>query len=72
MKTLLVTCVGLNHNTSPVEEREQLAFASHELPEALASLNERLGGAALLSTCNRTELYTTAPARRGRCADRAC
>jgi glutamyl-tRNA reductase len=61
LKTLLVTCVGLNHNTSPVEERERLAFASHELPDALASLNERLPGAALLSTCNRTELYTAAP-----------
>ena len=23
----VVTCVGLNHQTSPVEEREQLAFS---------------------------------------------
>jgi glutamyl-tRNA reductase len=55
----VVTCVGLNHQTSPVEEREQLAFAPGELPEALAALGEALGGAVLLSTCNRTELYAT-------------
>jgi glutamyl-tRNA reductase len=63
--TGLLTCVGLNHNTSPVEEREQLAFTSAELSDALLSLAERLPGAALLSTCNRTELYTLAPAGEG-------
>jgi glutamyl-tRNA reductase len=57
----VVTCAGLNHQTSPVEEREQLAFAADELPEAVAGLGEALGGAVLLSTCNRTELYATLP-----------
>lgn len=65
MKTALVTCVGINHNTSPVEERERLAFTKAELHEALTSLGERLNGAAILSTCNRTELYTTAKAGEG-------
>jgi glutamyl-tRNA reductase len=55
----VVTCVGLNHQTSPVEEREQLAFSPEELPQALGGLSEALGGAVLLSTCNRTELYAT-------------
>jgi glutamyl-tRNA reductase len=55
----VVTCVGLNHQTSPVEEREQLAFSADELPRALGGLSEALGGAILLSTCNRTELYAT-------------
>ena len=54
-----VTCVGLNHLTSPVEEREGLAFSPTELPPALGRLSQRLHGAVLLSTCNRTELYTT-------------
>jgi glutamyl-tRNA reductase len=55
-----VTCVGLNHITSPVEEREKLAFTVSELPAALASLRDALGGGvAIVSTCNRTELYTT-------------
>jgi len=61
MKSAVLTCVGLNHNTSPVEEREALAFSPGEFPAALATLRESLGGAALLSTCNRTELYTAAP-----------
>ncbi|HVP04761.1 MAG TPA: glutamyl-tRNA reductase [Dehalococcoidia bacterium] len=61
MKSRVVTCVGLNHHTSPIEEREKLAFTSAELAEALAALKEKLAGAAILSTCNRTELYTAAP-----------
>lgn len=59
------TCVGLNHNTSPVEERERLAFTRAETLDALQRLDERLAGVALLSTCNRTELYTTLEAGRG-------
>src|SRR6058998_2062972 len=59
---LVITCVGLNHLTSPVEERERLAFTSDELHAAVASLGESLHCAVLLSTCNRTELYTLAPA----------
>jgi glutamyl-tRNA reductase len=60
MKSLLVTCAGLNHLTSPVEEREKLAFRPDELPAALRRLAGEMHGAVLLSTCNRTELYTTA------------
>jgi glutamyl-tRNA reductase len=51
--------LGLNHKTAPVELRERLAFTPQTLPEALGSLS-RLPGvteAAILSTCNRTELY---------------
>src|SRR2546428_3234685 len=58
--SLVITCVGLNHLTSPVQERERLAFSSAELHAAVASLGESLHGAVLLSTCNRTELYTLA------------
>jgi glutamyl-tRNA reductase len=56
---LVVTCVGLNHRTAPLAEREKLAFSAEELPAALARLHDELGGAVVLSTCNRTELYTT-------------
>ncbi len=65
MKSTVVTCVGLNHHTSPVEERELLAFTAAELKDALLSLGQRLSGAAIVSTCNRTELYTMAPAGQG-------
>jgi glutamyl-tRNA reductase len=59
MTTPVFTCVGLNHNTAPVEERERLAFTRTEAVAALQQLKEEFGGVALLSTCNRTELYTT-------------
>ena len=56
------TCVGLSHRTAAVEEREKLAFSPQELPGALCGIGGRTGGAVLLSTCNRTELYSTVPA----------
>lgn len=57
----VLACAGLNHLTSPVEEREKLAFAAVELPRALAEISRRVKGAVLMSTCNRTELYATVP-----------
>ena len=50
---------GINHTTAPVDVREKLAFA----PEITASALQQLVGqtavseAAILSTCNRTEIY---------------
>jgi glutamyl-tRNA reductase len=50
---------GLNHNTAPVEIREQVIFSGDEVTRALAALLELDGidEAVLLSTCNRTEFY---------------
>jgi len=57
--------VGLNHTTAPVALRERLAFAPEQLGTAvMAARNWFARGdsngsdeAAILSTCNRTELY---------------
>ncbi len=51
--------LGLSHQTAPVALRERVAFAAERLPEALASLLARPGveEAAVVSTCNRTEIY---------------
>ena len=51
--------LGLNHKTTPLELRERLAFTPQSLPEALGSLHGLKGveEAAIISTCNRTELY---------------
>ncbi|CUR48846.1 glutamyl-tRNA reductase [Alloalcanivorax xenomutans] len=52
--------VGVNHTTADVELREQLAFSADQADQVLAVLRDELPGvreAALLSTCNRTELY---------------
>lgn len=51
--------LGLNHNTAPVEIREQVAYAGDQVGVALTALT-RLQGideAVILSTCNRTEFY---------------
>ncbi len=53
--------LGLNHKTTPVEMREKLAFTPENLPSAVESLSklECISEVAILSTCNRTELYCT-------------
>jgi glutamyl-tRNA reductase len=51
--------LGLNHQTAPVALRERVAFDAAALPAALAALRAQPGveEAALVSTCNRTEIY---------------
>lgn len=51
--------IGINHRTAPVEIREKVVFAGEELPDALRELAAVTGvrEAAIVSTCNRTELY---------------
>ncbi len=50
---------GLNHATAPLEVREKVTFDSKILPDALNELtgNTGINEAAILSTCNRTEIY---------------
>ena len=59
-----VFALGLNHTTAPLDLRGRLAFSSEQLTPALRALRERLQRdmpeAALVSTCNRTELYVAA------------
>jgi glutamyl-tRNA reductase len=56
---MLLFTFGINHKTAPVEIREQAAFAPESLREALQDIRSRHAAseAAILSTCNRTELY---------------
>ncbi|MEL7185010.1 MAG: glutamyl-tRNA reductase [Pseudomonadota bacterium] len=51
--------LGLNHNTAPVEIREQVVFSGDDVRRALAGLTgiDGVDEAVLLSTCNRTEFY---------------
>ncbi|MCB1777862.1 MAG: glutamyl-tRNA reductase, partial [Candidatus Competibacteraceae bacterium] len=51
--------LGLNHQTAPVGVRERVTFTPERLCSALWDLREHGGvhEAAILSTCNRTELY---------------
>jgi len=59
--------VGLNHTTAPVALREKVAFPADQIGQAVHAARAWFGRqaspghhdeAAILSTCNRTELYT--------------
>jgi glutamyl-tRNA reductase len=54
---------GVNHHTAPVAIRERVAFPADILSRALADVTGRSVAreAAILSTCNRTEVYCNTP-----------
>src|SRR5664279_2456294 len=58
-KLMSLYAIGLNHQTAPLAVREQVAFGVDALSEALRDLfGKRIAKeAAILSTCNRTEIY---------------
>ena len=51
--------IGINHNSAPVSIRERVAFVPEQMQQALkdAVLSTGVSELAILSTCNRTELY---------------
>ncbi|OOS05377.1 glutamyl-tRNA reductase [Moraxella cuniculi DSM 21768] len=48
--------IGVNHKTAPVALRERLSFGS-DMPQAITQLSSQVAGCAIVSTCNRSELY---------------
>ncbi len=60
---MAVWALGINHTTAPVDLRGRFAFAVDQLGPTLRGLRESLSHvpeAAILSTCNRTEIYCAA------------
>jgi glutamyl-tRNA reductase len=51
---------GLSHRTAPLATRESVSFTRDQLPEAIETLKDAAGHGVILSTCNRTEVYTVA------------
>ncbi|TKC90866.1 glutamyl-tRNA reductase [Trinickia terrae] len=66
--------IGINHHTAPVALRERVAFPLDQIKPALATFKDLWLGssapnapeAAILSTCNRTELYCATDDRAAR------
>ena len=60
--------LGINHQTAPLALRERVSFVPDEVSSVIARLRDRLSDrdaghvteAAIVSTCNRTELYVAA------------
>ena len=60
----MIFTLGINHHSAPLAIRERVAFHAESLPQALAHLVDAkpVKEAAILSTCNRMELYCTTEA----------
>lgn len=59
---MALLALGINHKTAPVSVREKVAFAPEQMEHALVEACQQAGlqEIAILSTCNRTELYCSA------------
>jgi glutamyl-tRNA reductase len=53
-----ISLVGIDHQTAPVAIREKVAISAKKLPEVLSMLHAYIPRGIILSTCNRTEVYT--------------
>ncbi|PKO93686.1 MAG: glutamyl-tRNA reductase [Betaproteobacteria bacterium HGW-Betaproteobacteria-10] len=60
----MIFTLGINHHSAPLAIRERVAFSAEKLHGALADLTHSpaVKEVAILSTCNRTEIYCAAEA----------
>lgn len=56
---MTLVAYGVNHSTAPIDLREKVNFGNDVVSDALHELKNQSGiqEAAILSTCNRTEIY---------------
>ncbi|GFP86836.1 glutamyl-tRNA reductase 1 chloroplastic [Phtheirospermum japonicum] len=60
-----IVVIGFNHRTAPIEVREKLSIPEEQWPRAIGELCDlnHIEEAAVLSTCNRMEIYVVALSR---------
>ena len=58
----MIFTLGINHHSAPLAIRERVAFGADKLQHALSDLtrSQQVKEVAILSTCNRTEIYCSA------------
>lgn len=61
-----ISVVGINHQTAPVTVREKVSISSGKLHDALLALRSHVSRGIILSTCNRTEVYTVGGVNAGK------
>jgi len=59
---MYIHCIGLNHNTTPIHLREQLAFSDDQVRASLSRFScghiaDTIAEIVIISTCNRIEVY---------------
>ena len=57
-----IVVLGTSNRRTPLDVRERLAFAAPELPASLEAIRRYVPDAAILSTCQRVELYASTAA----------
>ena len=59
----MLTLIGMNHRSAPLDLRERACFADDDIPAALARIRESTNAAEalILATCNRVEILTRSP-----------
>lgn len=73
----MIRIIGINHKTAPVSIREKVAFSPEGLIEKLTEINSRIipnnnNEVVILSTCNRTEIYTSSNFEKDEITDWMC
>jgi len=58
MPGMHIFVAGVNHSTTPIEIREKLAVSTSQISNALDVLGDYVKQGLILSTCNRTEIYS--------------
>ena len=53
-----INLVGINHSTAPITVREAAAISTEKIFDSLSLLRQYVPRGVILSTCNRTEVYT--------------
>ncbi len=53
-----LSLMGINQQTAPITIREKVAISGESLYDTLSSLHSYIPQGVILSTCNRTEIYT--------------
>ncbi len=66
-----IVVIGVNHRTGPLSVLERVTIPPEDVPKAVAGLSRRdnIREVAVLSTCNRTEVYAVAERFHGAYAD---
>ena len=60
-----LSLIGLDHQSAPIEIRENVAIPRENLSDALSLLHSYVPVGIILSTCNRTEIYTVSDSNDG-------
>jgi glutamyl-tRNA reductase len=68
---MIIVVIGVNHRTGPIDLLERVSLSGEALRKAVTGLVSRtnIREAAVLSTCNRTEVYAVAERFHGAYAD---